>query len=111
GAGAGLGAAATLAGAGAFGLGGSGTSIRSAPPPRLCRIGSPFCITTTWQNRLLWLPAGETLSVLMWKTRSVVSLVIFLTSVVTLLGRPTSVTWASPGKSTALATLIAMSTS
>ena len=79
--------------------------------PILCTIGSPFCVITTWQNRLAWLPAGETLSVLMWKTRSVVSLVIFLTSVVTLLGSPIKVTCASPGKSTALATLTAMSTS
>ena len=49
----------------------------AGPVPRLCTIGSPFCVTTTWQNRFWWLPAGEALSVLMWKTRSVVSLVIF----------------------------------
>ena len=66
--------------------------------PILCTIGSPFCVTTTWQNRLAWFPAGETLSVLMWKTRSVVSLVIFLTSVVTLLGRPIRVTCGLAGE-------------
>ena len=49
--------------------------------PRLCTIGSPFWVTTTWQNRFAWFPAGETVSVLRWKTRSAVSLVIFLTSV------------------------------
>ena len=40
-----------------------------------------------------------------WKTRSVVSLVIVAGSVVTLFGRPISVTFASPGKSTALVDL------
>ena len=68
-------------------------------------IGSPSWVTTTWQKRFVVLPAGEVGSVLRWKTRSAVSLVIVLTSVVTLFGRPISVTFASPGKSTALFTL------
>src|SRR5438270_10188303 len=60
----GAGAAATGAGAAAgLGLGGSGTSIRIWPEPRLWTIGSPSWVTTTWQNRFWWLPAGETLSV------------------------------------------------
>ena len=82
-------------------MGGSGVSIRSSPLPMLWTIGSPFSVTTTWQNRLPCLPAGETLSVLMWKTTSVASLLIAFTSVVALLGRPISVTVASPAKSTA----------
>ena len=74
-------------------------------------IGSPSWVTITWQNRFWWLPAGETLSVFTRKTTSLVSLVIVLTSVVTLLGRPIKVTWASPGKSTALFTATTRSVS
>src|SRR5258706_6402446 len=57
-AGGGVGAAATTAGGGALALGGIGTSMRNSDAPRLCRTGSPFTVTTTWQNRLRWIPAG-----------------------------------------------------
>ena len=39
-------------------------------------IGSPFCVTTTWQNRLPCLPAGLVLSVVILNASSFVSFVI-----------------------------------
>src|SRR5947209_14735974 len=53
-----------------LGLGGSGTSIRNSVPPVFIRIGSPFCISTTWQKMLRCCPAGLVLSTVTLNTSS-----------------------------------------
>ena len=53
------------------------------------------------QKRVLWVPARVFLVVLTGKTSSLVSLVIFITTVVASLGNPSSSTFASPGNGVA----------
>src|SRR5437870_6990887 len=47
-----------IGGGAAATLGAMGTSMRSSLPPTLWTIGSPFCMTTTWQKIFLCWPGG-----------------------------------------------------